>query len=294
MSLVRIFSAQTGIGPLGFPMRSDFISFWTASALALQGRPEAAYDMPAHRMAEQALFSDMEGYSAFFYPPVFLVICLPTALLPYFWSLAAWIAATGFAYLRVMKRLMPRGTLPILAFPAVLMNVIYGQNGFLTTALFGAGIMLLRRHPIPSGLCFGCLIYKPHLALALPFALLVRKEWTTLASAFVTAIGLCSLSFILLGSRTWAAFLAATPMARATLEQGLIEPHNWASTFAGVRLLHGSIASRMACNLWSAWLSSRRWRLRGDRLTMPSCRACCRSHPFWPLRTLSITICCYL
>jgi hypothetical protein len=73
VSLVRIISAQTGIGLLGFPLRSDFISFWTASLLALQGRPEAAYDMPAHRVAEQALFSDMEGYSAFFYPPVFFL-----------------------------------------------------------------------------------------------------------------------------------------------------------------------------------------------------------------------------
>jgi hypothetical protein len=144
---------------------------------------------------------------------------------------------------------MPHGTLLILGYPAVLMNIIYGQNGFLTTALFGGGIVLLRRYPIASGICFGCLIYKPHLALVVPVALLVRKEWKTFASAFATAMGLCGLSLVLFGSRTWAGFLAATPMARATLEQGLIEPHNWASTFAGARLLHGSIGIAFSLRL---------------------------------------------
>src|SRR5271166_2431864 len=77
--------------------------------------------------------------SAFFYPPTFLVVCLPLALAPYFWSLGLWLSATGYAYYRVVRGYVPSLRLaPFLAYPAVLLNAAHGQNGFLSAALLGA------------------------------------------------------------------------------------------------------------------------------------------------------------
>ena len=81
-----------GIDLYGRPLGTDFKSFWAASQLALQGRPAAAYDPRLHGAAELAMFGGRSlGYAAFFYPPLFLLVCLPLALLPYFAALVVWI-----------------------------------------------------------------------------------------------------------------------------------------------------------------------------------------------------------
>ena len=48
-----------------------------------------------------------------------------------------------------------------LAFPAVLVNIGHGQNGFLTAALLGGAWSMLDRRPIVAGILFGLLAYKP-------------------------------------------------------------------------------------------------------------------------------------
>ncbi len=95
---VLLATAHGGLDFMGRPIGTDFASFWAASKLALAGRPAAAYDVTAHHAAEIAITGRDTGYAAFFYPPVFLLICLPLATAPYLPSLAAWLAATGAAY----------------------------------------------------------------------------------------------------------------------------------------------------------------------------------------------------
>ncbi len=73
-----------GVDPTGKPPGTDFVSSWTASELALRHAPAAVYDMAAHHAAQTALFGQAASrYTAFFYPPVFLLICLPLATVPY-------------------------------------------------------------------------------------------------------------------------------------------------------------------------------------------------------------------
>ena len=143
------------------------------------------------------------GYAAFFYPPMFLILCLPLGLLPYLASLAVWLAATGLAYVRVVRAWLGErlDALPALAFPAVLVNAGHGQNGFLSAALFGAGALWLERRPILAGVCFGCLVYKPQLGLMIPLALLAAGRWKTLAGAAGAAVAFSALSLLHLRRR---------------------------------------------------------------------------------------------
>ena len=66
-----------------------------------------------------------------------------------------------------------------LAFPAVLVNLGHGQNGFLTAALLGGALVVLDRRPIVAGILFGLLVYKPQFGLMIPLALVAGGHWRT-------------------------------------------------------------------------------------------------------------------
>jgi alpha-1,2-mannosyltransferase len=243
LALIWILVARGGVDAAGKPLGTDFVSFWTASQLTLQGRAAEAYDVAAHWGAQKALFGPDVGYAAFFYPPPYLLVCLPLAAAPYFWSLIVWLAATGFAYWRVLRAWAgPRFEAAVLfAFPAFLVNAGHGQNGFLSAALMGAGALALGRRPVIAGLLFGALVFKPQLALMIPFALIAARRWTALAVAAATAAALCAVSYAIWGEAVWRAFLDAAPLARAALERHFVGDEKMQSAFAAVRLLHGPL-----------------------------------------------------
>jgi alpha-1,2-mannosyltransferase len=121
-----------GFDPMGKPLGTDFVSFWTASRLALGGNPAKVYDAAALYGLEQVWFGRGVGYSAFFYPPVFLLICLPLGTLSYMAALGAWLGATGLAYYRIVRAWLGErfGVTPVLAFPAVFITSVMGRTVF--------------------------------------------------------------------------------------------------------------------------------------------------------------------
>ena len=252
---VWIGLSHHGVDFLGKPLGTDFVSFWTAARVALSGRFADAYDIDLHWAAQKALFPEsVLGYTAFFYPPVFLLICLPLGLVPYFWALGAWLVTTGFACWRAL-RLLAEGRLPFLtffAFPAVYLNALFGQNGYLTTALYACAAANLGRRPILAGMCLGGLIFKPHLLVMVPVALIMGRAWVSLFCAAAMAFGLCLLSFAVLGLDSWLGFLAHTGLARATLDQNLVGPEKMQSVFSAVRLLGGGATAGYAAQGVSA------------------------------------------
>jgi alpha-1,2-mannosyltransferase len=252
----RILLAVTLIGAVGWialssggldregkPIGTDFVGFYTASRLALEGRPALAYDVGAHWAAQKALFGPKLGYTAFFYPPPALLISLPLALAPYFWSLAAWLAMTGYAFYRVLRLYLPSlDPVAFLAFPAVFVNAAHGQNGFLSAALVGGGLLAMSSRPAFAGVLFGAMAFKPHLVLVIPFALIFARRWTTLIAAAATAAAFSAASLAAFGAPTWDGFFADGQFARSALENNLVGDEKMQSVFAAVRLLHGSLA----------------------------------------------------
>jgi hypothetical protein len=287
-ALMWVALSHGGVDRLGKPLGPDFVSFWTASSLALQGRATEAYDVARHWAAQKALFGPNVAYTAFFYPPPYLLVCLPLALLPYLWSLALWLAATGLAYWRALSAFAgPRfDKLALLAFPGFLVNAGHGQNGFLSAALIGAGALWLDKRPIVAGLCLGALVYKPQLALMAPIALIAARRWTTLAAATAAAAALCAATLVVWGEAIWRAFLAAEPLARATLERHLVGDEKMQSVFAAARLWHGGLAlaygAQAAAALMAAaalfWLQRRRFRSPAEGPAMVA--ACLLASPF--------------
>lgn len=245
---VRWQSAATGISTLS----GDFVSFWTAGELALQGRAADAYREVPHFFAQLALHKDAGwAYLAFFYPPYFLLLCAGLALLPYFFALCLWLVATCAGYAIALRTMVPKTLreresvwLLFLGYPAVMINAGFGQNGFLSTALFGGAAVWLDRRPALAGLCLGCLSYKPQLGIVVPLALAAAGRWRCFAAAAATTLILAAAATVAFGVGVWPAFMAG--MAEA--QHNWMEAFNplylryWISIFGAVRLHDGPLA----------------------------------------------------
>ena len=252
VALMIMTRLGTAPDPIGRPLGTDFSSFWTAGQLALAGDPAAAYRPEAHAAAQHATFSAGEGYAsdyyAFFYPPPFLLLCLPLAVLPYGLAVIAWIAATGAGYASVVRSLLPAAwpaTMASLAYPAFLLNMGHGQNGALSTALIGAAAIHAERRPYLAGIGLGALCFKPQLALLVLPSLIAARRWRALGSAALTTSLLCLASLLAFGLPAWQGFLASAGFAQTALESGWIGFDKMVSPFAAARLL--------GCTVPAAW-----------------------------------------
>ena len=151
------------------------------------------------------------------------------------------------------------------AFPAVLINVGHGQNGFLTAALMGGALVLLDRRPIVAGMLFGLLVYKPQYGLLLPVVLGVSGRWKCFAAAAVTVVALTAATTLTFGASVWQAFLDSTQFTRTVvLEQGNTGWYKIQSIFAWARMWGAPIsyayALQGAAIVALAALLARLWR----------------------------------
>jgi hypothetical protein len=228
------------------PVAHDFAAFWTAAALAVHGHAVLAYGDPARR-AMAALFGP-GYYPPFFYSPVALLFWLPFAWLPAAAAAAWWIAATAGAYTLTLRAML-RGTafadqlVVTLAYPAVLICALYGQNGLFSAALFGGIALTLERAPVVAGVLIGCLAYKPQMGVLIPFALACAGRWRAFAAAACTVAALVGASTAAFGTAIWAAFLSSIPVAKAWNAGGAPGFDRFASPYAAARLLGGSQAA---------------------------------------------------
>jgi alpha-1,2-mannosyltransferase len=253
--IVWTLTGPGDIDPIGRPIGTDFISFWTVSWALLNGHEQAIYNLEALAGLEQAMVHPARtAFYAWEYPPTALLLVYPLALLPYLWSFALWLAIGAVGYLTAMWRILPR---PLtlwagLAYPAVLLTIGHGQNGLLTTGLLGWGLLLLPRYPGAAGILFGTLCFKPQVALLVPVALIAGGEWRTLTTAGLTFLGLSSATVVLFGVKVWAGFYDSLLFASRILESGLFPYYKVQSIFAAVRLLGGSSTIALTAQLLAA------------------------------------------
>jgi hypothetical protein len=129
-----------------------------------------------------------------------------------------------------------------IAFPAVFVNLIHGQNGFLSAALLAGGIAWLDERPLVAGVLFGLLAYKPQLLPVIPLALIAGARWRALAATVLTAFALAGVAIAAFGTGVWHGFFASAQFARmAILEQGAMGFAKLQSVFAWVRLWGGPL-----------------------------------------------------
>jgi alpha-1,2-mannosyltransferase len=249
--LFLVVTAHGVIDRQGRPLGTDFSNVYAAGTYVLAGNPQAPFDPPQQFAREQALFGQSTQFYGWHYPPFFLFVAAALAFMPYGLALAAWQAVTLGLYVltigAILKAFSPeRGEAisrdPLwlviaLAFPAVLINIGHGQNGFLTAALLSGGLVVLDRRPIVAGLLLGLLVYKPQYGLLIPLVLAVSGRWKCFASAAITVALLTLGTTLTFGAGVWQAFLASTEFTRTVvLEQGNTGWYKIQSVFSWARM----------------------------------------------------------
>jgi len=239
-----LLAGQWLIDPQGRPIASDFINVWAAGSLALDGHAALAYDWTAHKAAEVAAVGHgFENYYGWHYPPTFLLVAAPLALLPFVPASILWLAATLPLYAMAIRAILGEraGIFLALGFPATLWNLTAGQNGFLTAALIGGTFTLMERRPALAGICLGLLTYKPHFGLLFPVALIAAGQWRVIAFAAATALAMSAASLLAFGGDAWAAFFHWMPATgQAVLGEGRAEFGRLQSLFGLIRSQGGS------------------------------------------------------
>jgi hypothetical protein len=239
-AVLAVTEAVLGAGGPGADLGFDFTCFRAAGILAAKGLAASAYQPEAMAVVEHAqrVFPDAHVLP-FFYPPTYLLLCLPLALVPYWPALVLFLAAGFVPLVLALRRLEPLGFgwLPILAFPGMLVSAGTGQNGFLSAACFAGFMLFGDTRPWLAGACLGLLASKPHLAVLAPLTLVVGGRWRSLAGAALTFTLLAALSVAVFGMEPWIRFLEASRFA--TREIAMADQTKFLSVFIAVRLLGG-------------------------------------------------------
>lgn len=233
----------TGAGLFGLhddPAGSDFLAIYAGSRLAAGADPGAAYDFARLTAAARGILGVDTTPGPWLYPPIFAAIVAPFTALPYLAAVPAWLLATGAAYLAAVRRTYPGDRLaPWIAAASLpaFFNAMYGQNGFLSAALLGFGLLGLRSAPVLGGAVLGFLVYKPQLAGLVPVVLLIGGQWRALLGFAGGAVAMVGLSLVVVGWDGWLAFAGSVPRTTAMLGAG---GENWfkmPTAFVAARLL---------------------------------------------------------
>ncbi|GBQ28249.1 hypothetical protein AA0472_2631 [Acetobacter estunensis NRIC 0472] len=229
----------------GVPICLDFVSFWTASIQVQCGHVAEVYNEIAHHLAEKVAFHGMTfGNVAFYYPPTWLLFCLPFALASYPVAVGLFEFGSVAVFVAVVRRLLPQrwAWIPILMFPGLVINIVNGQNGLLTGSFLGLAMVLIPTWPFLAGMSLGVLVIKPQLLLAAPVVLLCARQWRVIAGGLCSGLGLIAVSWLTFGPAAWSGFFRVSAIARKTYEMSYVPAWKMQSVFTSVRLLHGSIA----------------------------------------------------
>jgi hypothetical protein len=268
----------------GKPLGTDFSNVYAAGALTWQDRPAEAYEPALQHAAERAVFAGRDvPFYGWHYPPFFFAVAVLVATVPYAWGLSIWLVTSLAAYLGVIRAILPRPEtlLTAAAFPAVVVNIGHGQNGFLTAALLGGALHWLNRKPWLAGILIGCLAYKPQFGVLIPIALLAGGRWSTIGAAMATVAALVAISFVTLGAGVWHAFADSMTFTQTVvLEQGGTGWEKIQSVFSAVRMwgasVHFAYSVQLALGLMLAaslawlWQSDAAFELKASALASGS------------------------
>jgi hypothetical protein len=245
------------------PKPVDFLSFWAAGRMVAEGAGAQIYDIEAHRAVERSVSA--VGILPFPYPPPFALMLAPFGMLPFGFGFTAWVALTGAFYVFAARPWMQDRL--ALAQPSVLVNGFIGQNAFLTSGFFLAGLHLLKTRPLIAGVVLGLLVIKPQLAIMLPVAMIAGRHWQAIAGGALSAFIVLLVGLGTLGAESYAAFFEILSSYTGFVAQSRWPWRELASIYALLRYfgvaaglamsIHVAVAAVAAAMVWQSWRQDR-------------------------------------
>lgn len=206
----------------GKPKHSqDFITFYTASDLTLEGRPDLVFDPDAFLARERDIVPSTKSIP-WFYPPTYLLMTYPLALTDYVTARLVFFLGGLLLFVHAAHLWLrwPGGLFAVAAFAPVFSNLTFGQNGLFTASFMLLALHYLGKRPWLSGLFIGLLTIKPHLGILIPLALLVSRDYRTFLWSTVFSLLVILSSAVAFGVSPWQHFTAMLTAAGSHLSEG--------------------------------------------------------------------------
>ena len=180
----------------GRPTGGDFLNFYTAGRMILEGHGERLYDVEVQQAVQKAVVgrADYRGLAAYVNPPTLALACAPLAALPYRLAYILYTVGALAAFLAAMRMLRPHvpalqrqwmvTVLLALTFYPMVRTITGGQNtplSFLLLVMLYTGLRTGR--PGWAGTALGLLCFKPQFAVVLGLLLLARRQYRCVAVA---------------------------------------------------------------------------------------------------------------
>lgn len=256
----------------GQPMFGDYIAFWSAGHLALEGKAALVHDRHALTAVQQGLVVGMHVMAPWNSPPTFLLICAVLALLPYGVSAMTFFVISAALYFTAAYKILAdkRALLFAVTLPAFLYHPGTVQVGVFIAGVSGLAIYWLDKRPRLAGALVALLAIKPHMALLWPLFLLISRRWNAFFAAAIATTAFVLLGALVFGIESYPRFFENLRASADLVTHRQVAAQTFASLYGDLIGLHVSIrtaaiaqamsagsAILMAC--WIFW--------RGDRVT---------------------------
>ena len=215
---------------------TDFDAFHIAAQRVWLGDIDQVYQVEKLAQMQKEIANGKVDFLPWAYPPQFDLLVAPFAFLPVGTAYFLFTAATLGFYLVVLRLIAGSYfalTLLVLL-PALIVTIVFGQNGFLTGGLLGLVCLTIHRRQVVAGLALGMMVIKPHLALAFALYSLLKRRWIAALTAGAFVLASSAVSTILLGSQIWVAFFTSVHHSRIFLERGFFPLFRMISPYAAL------------------------------------------------------------
>ncbi|PRY76000.1 uncharacterized protein DUF2029 [Yoonia maritima] len=223
IGLTYFISAENGRDFAGLVLGRDFLNLYTAGGLLAEDKVGVLFSQNAYMEVITERYGDDYSAHNWSYPPTVFWVAIVVAKLPYMLALLGWYIV-GVALIAVAVRALEldgKWVLFIVLSPAGLLNIIAGQNGFITASLLCFAFCYSQRSVVRSGVSWALLTFKPHLGIVAIPMLIVRHEWRLIGCGAI-AFGLLVFATVLVwGTEPWNMFFSITA------EQQRLVLENW-------------------------------------------------------------------
>jgi hypothetical protein len=191
----------------------DFTVLYKAAVLAF----EPVYDLSYF---DSHLPGEGSG-APWAYPPTFLLMVLPFALVSTKAAYFSWIAVGAVAYIEAAYLFVRRFAWLILLSPLVIVPLAWGQTSLVVGALATAGLFLVKKPVVAGSLLALAACIKPQLLVLVPLGLIVSGAWRCLLSSILVGLALIAAATLTFGASIWLDWIGSiTSFIDVNVERG--------------------------------------------------------------------------
>jgi hypothetical protein len=243
-----------GLNVEGQPLFGDFIAFWSAGRLALEGHADLVHNVSALHAQHLVAVPGLPVVAPWNSPPTFLLISAGLALLPYPAAACVFLLISGALYFYAARKILPDTR--ALLFAATLPSAIYHlgsvQTGLLIAGVSALALYWLDRKPMRAGALVGLLAIKPHLAILWPLLLLLSGRWRAFAAASVATLSFALIAGLVFGFESYPRFLDNLARAQTLISEHRVPTETFASFYGNLLSMGASHSVALAVHALSA------------------------------------------